>query len=89
MFPRLNGRVFLSCDGYITKKVWIFIFLGGFCSSKSSLKVVDNEKGGGSGSRLLLGTGPWRSMSVYFLMLPSSFLQRISVSVCRAQLIGD
>jgi hypothetical protein len=46
------------------------------------LKVVGNEKGGGSGSRLLLewGTGPWRSMSFYFLMLPSSFVQRISVS---------
>jgi hypothetical protein len=30
------------------------------------LKVVGNEKGGGSGSKLLLGYGfgPWRSMSV-------------------------
>ncbi len=32
----------------------------------TSLKVVGNEKGGGSRSRLLLepGFGPWRSMSV-------------------------
>jgi hypothetical protein len=27
--------------------------------------------------------------SVYFIMNPSSFLQRISFPVCRAQLIGD
>jgi hypothetical protein len=33
-------------------------------------------------------TGPWRSMSVYFFMKPSSFLQHISVPVCKAQLIG-
>ncbi len=47
-----------------------------------SLKVVENEKGGGSGGWLLLedAFGPWRSMSVYFLILPSSFPQRISVS---------
>ncbi len=46
------------------------------------LKVVGNEKGGGSGGWLLLedAFGPWRSMSVYFLMLPLSFPQRISVS---------
>jgi hypothetical protein len=38
---------------------------------------VGNEKGGGSGGWLLFedAFGPWRSMSVYFLMLPSSFLQ--------------
>jgi hypothetical protein len=49
---------------------------------KTSLKVVGNEKGGGSGEWLLFQDGfrPWRSMSVYCLMLPSSFLQRISVS---------
>ncbi len=47
------------------------------------LKVVDNEKGGGLGGCLLLedGFGPWQSMSVRFLILLSSFLQRISVSV--------
>jgi hypothetical protein len=46
-----------------------------------NLKVVGNEEGGGSGEWLLFedGFGPWRSMSVYCLMLPSSFLQRISV----------
>ncbi len=48
----------------------------------ASLKVVGIEKGGGSGEWLLFEDGfrPWRSMSVYCLMLPSSFLQRISVS---------
>ncbi len=47
-----------------------------------ALKVVGNEKRGGSGSKLLLeyGFGPWRSMSVKFFMWPSSFLQRVSVS---------
>ncbi len=46
------------------------------------LKVVGNEKWGGSGVCLLIekGTGPWWWMSVYFLMGPLSFLQRISVS---------
>jgi hypothetical protein len=46
------------------------------------LKVVGNEKGGGTGGWLLFkdGSGPWRSMSVCFLMLPSSFLQSISIS---------
>jgi hypothetical protein len=46
------------------------------------LKVVGNEKIGGSGVWLLLeyGTGPWRSMSVYIFMKLSSFLQSISVS---------
>ncbi len=46
------------------------------------LKVVGNEKGGGSGGWLLFKDGfrPWPSMSVYFLMLPSSFLRSISVS---------
>ena len=46
------------------------------------LKVVGNEKGEGSGEWLLFEDGfrPWRSMSVYCLMLPSSFLQCISVS---------
>jgi hypothetical protein len=39
--------------------------------------------------RRLYCTGPWRSMSVYFFMTPSSFLQRISVSYSKAQLIGD
>jgi hypothetical protein len=36
----------------------------------TSLKVVDNEKQGGSEVWLLLeyGAGPWRSMSVYFFM---------------------
>ncbi len=47
-----------------------------------TLKVVGNEKGGGSGGWRLFedAFGPWRSMSVYFLMLPSSFPQRISGS---------
>jgi hypothetical protein len=46
------------------------------------LKVVGNEKGGGTGGWLLFkdGSGPWRSMSVCLLMLPSSLLQSISVS---------
>jgi hypothetical protein len=46
------------------------------------IKVVENEEGGGSGGWLLFkdAFGPWRSMSVYFLILPSSFPQRISVS---------
>ena len=63
------------------------------CAVKSSLKVVGNEKGGGSGGWLLFedAFGPWRSMSVYFLMLPSSFPQRtvFPFPVCNAQLIGD
>jgi hypothetical protein len=48
----------------------------------ASLKVVGNEKGGGSGSWLLFedAFGPWRSMSVYYLILLSSSPQRISVS---------
>jgi hypothetical protein len=46
------------------------------------LKVVGNEKGGGSGGWLLFedAFGLWRSMSVSFLILPSSFPQHISVS---------
>ncbi len=46
------------------------------------LKVVGKEKWGVSGVCLLIeeGTGPWWWMSVYFLMGPLSFLQRISVS---------
>jgi hypothetical protein len=53
-----------------------------------SLKVVGNEKGEGSGEWLLFEDGfrPWRSMSVYCLMLPSSFLP---FPLCIAQLIGD
>jgi hypothetical protein len=45
--------------------------------------VVVTKNGGGLGGRLLFedGFGPWRSMSVCFLILLSSFLQRISVSV--------
>jgi hypothetical protein len=52
------------------------------CPGQRYLKVVTNEKLGGSGSWLVFedGFGPWRSMSVYFLMLPWSFLQSISVS---------
>jgi hypothetical protein len=50
--------------------------------SRFILKVVGNEKGGGLVGWLLFedASGPWRSMSVYFLLLPSSFPQRISVS---------
>ncbi len=46
------------------------------------LKIVGNEKGGVSGSKLLLeyGFAPCRSMSVYFLMWSSSFLRSISVA---------
>jgi hypothetical protein len=41
------------------------------------------KKKGGQEDGLILdnGLGPWRSMSVYFLILPSSFIQCISVSV--------
>ncbi len=57
------------------------------------LKVVGNEKREGSVSKQLLeyGFGPWRSMSVYFLMLPSSFLffEVFPFPVCKAQIIGD
>jgi hypothetical protein len=51
-------------------------------SSQLVLTVVGNEKGGGSGGWLLFkdAFGPWRSMSVYFLMLPPSFIQSISIS---------
>ncbi len=47
-----------------------------------TLKVVGNAKGGGSGGWLLFedAFGPWRSITVYFLILPSSSPQRISVS---------
>jgi hypothetical protein len=40
------------------------------------LKVVTNEKWGGSESWQVFegGTGPWRSMSVYFSMQSSYFL---------------
>ncbi len=53
---------------------WIFCFV--------ALKVVGSDKGGGSGGWLLFEDGfrPWRSMSVYFLMMPSSFCRSISVS---------
>jgi hypothetical protein len=34
-------------------------------------------------------TGPWRSMSVYFFMKPSSFANVFPFPVCKAQLIGD
>ncbi len=39
------------------------------------LKVVGNEKQGGSGVWLLLeyGAGPWRSMSVYFFYVAVVF----------------
>ncbi len=55
------------------------------------LKVVGNEKGGESGGWLLFedAFGQWRSMSVYFLMLPSSFPNVFPFPVCKAQLIGD
>jgi hypothetical protein len=65
---------------------WIRLKLGSFERSFTHwtvpLKVVGNEKGGGSKAWLQFedAFGPWRSMSVYFLMLPSSFPQRISVS---------
>jgi hypothetical protein len=51
-------------------------------ATDNNLKVVGNEKGGGSGGWLLFEDAfrPWRSMSVYFLILPSSSPQRISVS---------
>jgi hypothetical protein len=51
-------------------------------SKTGGLKVVGNEKGGGSGGWLLFedAFGPWRSMSVNYLILPSSSPQRISVS---------
>ncbi len=50
------------------------------------IKVVSNEKSGGSGGWLLFedGFGPWRSMSVFFFILLSSFLQRISVSLLKS-----
>jgi hypothetical protein len=53
-----------------------------YVSGELALKVVGNEKGGGSGGWLLFedAFGPRRSMSVYLLMLPSSFPQHISVS---------
>ena len=62
-----------------------------YLPSINSLKAVGNEKGGGFGGWLLFedGFGPWRSMSVCFLILLSSFLQRIPVSVFKDQLIGD
>ncbi len=51
--------------------------------AEKNLKVVGNENGGGLGGWLLFedSFGPCRSMSVYFLILLSSFLQRISFSV--------
>jgi hypothetical protein len=65
----------------IGKKL-IDIFTKCWPLENSHLKVVTNEKGGGSGSCLVFedGSGPWQSMSVYFLMLPSSFLRSISIS---------
>ncbi len=55
---------------------------GWFLNFLWALKVVTNEKWGGLGSWQVFedGFGPWRSMFVYFLMLPSSFLRSISVS---------
>jgi hypothetical protein len=52
---------------------------------------VTNEKLGWSGSWQVFEDcfGPWRSLSVYFLMLPSSFLRSVSVPVCKDKLIGD
>jgi hypothetical protein len=53
------------------------------------LKVVGNEKLGGSGGWQMLedGSGPWRSMSVCFLILSSSSIQSISVSNLLRQII--
>jgi hypothetical protein len=55
------------------------------------LKVVGNEKQGGSGVWLLLeyGAGPWRSMSVYFLCSRRLFFNLFPFPVCKDQLIGD
>ncbi len=51
-----------------------------------SLKVVGNKKWGVSGRWLLLedGFGPWRSLSVYFLMWPSYFLYVFPFPVYKA-----
>jgi hypothetical protein len=47
-----------------------------------NLKIVTNEKREGSRNwQVFEGcTGPWRSMSVYFFIKPTSSLPRISVS---------
>jgi hypothetical protein len=63
-------------------KAWLKNYSEKLSAENQLLKVVGNEKGGGSGGWLLFEDGfrLWRSMSVYFLMLPSSFLRSISVS---------
>ncbi len=55
------------------------------------LKVVTNEKRGGSGSLQVFedGTGPWRSTSVYFQCSRRLFFKVFTFPVCKAQLIGD
>ncbi len=77
----LNYRLTVRTIG---KMCWLVIIYVKCTSStgQTLLNVVDNENGGGSRSRLLseYGFGPWRSMSIYFLMWPLSSLQRISVS---------
>ncbi len=54
------------------------------------LKVVGNENGGGLGGWLLFedGFGPWRSVSVCFSILLSSF-NEFPFPFCNDQLIGD
>ncbi len=55
---RSGVNIRLETADYTPGRVYIFSFL--------HLKVVGNEKRGGSGSKLLIeyGFGPWRSMSV-------------------------
>jgi hypothetical protein len=60
-------------------------------SAKNILKVVTNEKRGRSRSWQVFeyGTGPWRSMSVYFLNSCRLFFKIFPFPVCKAQLIGN
>jgi hypothetical protein len=78
-----NAESFPSCALWQWLKVVIAsVWQCVLSIDETSLEVVGNEKGGGLGGWLLFvdAFGPWRSMSVYCLMLPSSFHQNISVS---------
>jgi hypothetical protein len=87
---------------FISRKVISFLITAMYLQSQLPRIIIlnymefmirDTLKGGGSGNKLLLGYGfgPWRSMSIKFLMWPSSFLGStvFPFPVCKARFIGD
>jgi hypothetical protein len=62
-----------------------------YCKCYRNLKGVTNENRGGSGRRQMLGIGlgPWSWILFYFLILPPSWNEHISVSAHTSQFIGN